>query len=119
MIYESTGVKRIINAFAYSWKGFKSAYVMEEAFRQEVWLAAVLIPLAFWVGDTGLEIIVLISSILFMLIVELLNSSIEAVVDRFGPEWNEYAGRAKDMGSAAVLLAGCIVFISWLMVVFF
>ncbi len=115
---EAKGIKRILNAFVYSWKGFKSAYEFEEAFRQEIWIAAVLIPLAFWVGDTALEFTILIGSVLLMLIVELLNSAIEAVVDLFGPEWNEYAGRAKDMGSAAVLIAGCIVLISWVSIAF-
>jgi diacylglycerol kinase (ATP) len=115
---EAKGLKRLINAGQYSWQGFCAAYKSEEAFRQEVWLAIVLIPLGFFVGDTSIEKLILVSSVLFLMIVELLNSAIEAVVDRFGPEWNQYAGMAKDMGSAAVLLAVIMLLLSWGLIVF-
>lgn len=115
----NTGLKRIFNAFIFSWQGFKAAFKYEEAFRQEVFVLLMAIPLAFWLGDTALHKALLISSVLFLMIVELLNSAIEAVVDRAGDEWNELAGRAKDMGSAAVLLATAIVAMTWISVVFF
>ena len=111
---EATGVHRLINASRYSWQGFRAAYRSEEAFRQEVWVAMVLLPLVFFVGEGAGEKIILLASVLLLMIVELLNSAIEAVVDRFGPEYNEYAGRAKDMGSAAVTLAIIIAIGIWL-----
>ena len=108
-----TGIKRIMNAFGYSCKGIQAAYKHESAFRQEVGLAIVLIPLAFWVGNNVIEWILLLSSIVFILVVEILNSAIEAVVDRTGDEIHKLSGRAKDMGSAAVFLAFVILLITW------
>ncbi len=110
----ATGLTRIFNAGIYSWKGFKAAYKNEEAFRQELYLAIVMIPAAVYLGETLLDIILLISSVLFVLLVELLNSAVEAVVDRIGDEYHELSGRAKDMGSAAVLLAIIICVGIWL-----
>ena len=98
------GFKRLINAFGFSMQGLKATYKHEEAFRQEVIVLALAIPLGIWLGDTAVEIILLIGSVLLLLIVELINSAIEATVDRFGGEIHELSGRAKDMGSAAVLV---------------
>lgn len=110
------GFKRIINAFGFSMKGFKSAYRHEEAFRQEAWLAALLIPLAFYFDVSNLERLLLILMPLFVLVVEIINSALEAVVDRFGGEHHELSGRAKDLGSAAVWLALTMLIITWLMI---
>ncbi|MDQ7015963.1 MAG: diacylglycerol kinase [Gammaproteobacteria bacterium] len=109
----NTGLKRILNAGRYSWLGLQAAYRGEAAFRQELWLVLVLAPLALWLGEGGVEKALLLGSLLIVLIVELLNSAIEAVVDRFGDEWHELSGMAKDMGSAAVLLALLLVLLTW------
>jgi len=108
-----TGISRIINAAGYSWLGFKAAYKNEAAFRQELWLCILLIPAALYFGETLLDQAILISSLLFILIVELLNSAIEAVVDRIGDEVHELSGRAKDMGSTAVFIAITMAVIIW------
>ena len=100
-----TGIKRIINAMGYSWQGLKAAYIHEAAFRQELVKVVIGIPLALWWGDNGVEYALLISTLIIILLAELVNSAIEAVVDRFGGEIHELSGRAKDMGSAVVLLA--------------
>lgn len=100
-----TSLQRLINASKYSWLGIKAAYKGEQAFREEVLALIVCIPLALWLGDTALERVLLIGSVIWVMTVELLNSAIEAVVDRFGGEIHELSGRAKDMGSAAVLFA--------------
>jgi diacylglycerol kinase (ATP) len=100
-----TGFDRIVHAGLNSLSGLKLAYTGEAAFRQEIWLAAVLLPAAFWLGRNPLEVALLAGSVLLLLIVELLNSAIEAAVDRVSPEWHELSKRAKDIGSAAVLLA--------------
>jgi len=113
-----TGVTRIIHAAGYSWQGLKAAYRYEAAFRQELLLALVLIPLAMYFGQTGLEKAVLIASVFIVLIAEILNSAIEALVDRFEGDINEYFGRAKDMGSAAVFLALMNMGICWLFILF-
>ncbi|PSJ47345.1 diacylglycerol kinase [Zobellella endophytica] len=108
-----TGLTRIISAGGYSLQGLKSAYHNEAAFRQECWLAGVLLPLAIW-WEVGLVArLLLIGSLLLVLVVELLNSAVEAVVDRIGPEHHELAGRAKDMGSAAVLLTLLLAVLTW------
>lgn len=108
-----TGIRRIINATGYSWKGICSAYKHEAAFRQELWLAVILIPAGILLGETLLDKAILVSSLLLVLVVELLNSAIESVVDRVSDEHHELAGRAKDMGSAAVLFALVIAAIVW------
>jgi diacylglycerol kinase (ATP) len=100
-----TGLRRLINAFGYSMDGFKAAYQHEDAFRQEVWLSLVLIPLAFYLEADALHRILMVGSVLLVMIVELLNSAVEAVVDRVSIERHALAKRAKDIGSAAVLLA--------------
>lgn len=111
------GITRWVKALGFTWLGLKAAYKHEEAFRQEVFLLLVSVPLAFWIGDTGLEKGALIASVLILLIVELLNSAIEAVVDRFGGEMHELSGRAKDMGSAAVFIAMINTAIVWLFII--
>ncbi|MGD8933142.1 MAG: diacylglycerol kinase [Gammaproteobacteria bacterium] len=108
-----TGIKRIINAAGYSWLGLKAAYKHESAFRQEFWSALILIPLGFYLGHDWTQKAALICSVLFVLVVELLNSGIEAVVDRIGDEPHKLSGRAKDMGSAAVLIALIIAALVW------
>ena len=99
------GLTRLFNALGYSRDGIAAAWKNEAAFREEVILAAVAIPLAFYLGKTGVERALLVGSIVFILIVEILNSAVEAVVDKASPEKHDLAKRAKDMGSAAVLLA--------------
>ncbi|HBR98682.1 MAG TPA: diacylglycerol kinase [Gammaproteobacteria bacterium] len=113
---EATGLQRLVNATRFSWQGFKAAYKSEEAFRQEVWLAILLLPLGLWLGDGAVERILLCGSVLLLMMVELLNSAVECVVDRFGPEWNKYSGRAKDMGSAAVFLAIALMLLTWALI---
>ena len=115
----NSGLTRIIKAGIFSWQGFKAAYKHEEAFRQELWLAIVLIPVAIFVGENGVEKALLVSSVLLLMLVEILNSAIEAVVDRFGSELHELSGRAKDMGSAAVFLAVVILVVTWGLVLVF
>jgi diacylglycerol kinase (ATP) len=100
-----TGLDRIVHAAINSWSGLRLAYRGESAFRQEVWLAALMLPAAFWVGRNLIEIALLAGSVALVLIVELLNSAVEAVVDRVSLEWHELSKRAKDLGSAAVLLS--------------
>ena len=114
----ATGVARLVAAFGYSMQGLKSTYVTEAAFRQEVWLAVVLIPLAWLVGSSPLEQAILIASVLLLLVVELLNSGIEKVVDRIGDDFHELSGAAKDAGSAAVLLTLGLVVVIWVGVLF-
>jgi diacylglycerol kinase (ATP) len=108
-----TGLTRIINAAGYSWLGFKAAYQHEAAFRQEIWLSIALTPVALYFGQDYAEKAVLIASLVFILLIEILNSALEAVVDRFGDEIHPLSGRAKDMGSAAVFLAFVIAILVW------
>ena len=104
---------RITRALGYSIAGLRAAYKKESAFRQELILAVVLIPLGVFLGRTGVERTLLIGSILIVMIVELLNSAVEATVDRGGKNWDKLAGRAKDMGSAAVLFALLLLGLTW------
>jgi diacylglycerol kinase (ATP) len=113
-----TGVRRLINAFGYSLEGFKAAFIHEDAFRQEVLLAIVLIPLAVYLGNSPLEQALMIASVLLVLIVELLNSAIEAAVDHTSTEHHALAKQAKDIGSAAVFIALLIVVVVWGLVLF-
>ncbi|WP_051901414.1 diacylglycerol kinase [Methylotenera sp. L2L1] len=113
-----TGIRRLINAFGYSLEGFKAAFVHEDAFRQEVFLAIVLVPLAVYVGNSPVEQALLIASVLLVLIVELLNSAIEAAVDHTSTEHHALAKQAKDIGSAAVFIALLIVAVVWGLVLF-
>jgi diacylglycerol kinase (ATP) len=110
----TTGIRRVINAAGYSLKGFKSAWLFEAAFRQEVTLCIIFSIVAFMLPVSHIERILMIVSLLLVVIVELINSAIEAVVDRVGDDWNELSGRAKDIGSAAVFLSLCIVFFVWI-----
>tara|TARA_R110000822_G_scaffold159476_26_gene299588 strand:- start:16712 stop:17086 length:375 start_codon:yes stop_codon:yes gene_type:complete len=110
--------RRMVNASNYSRQGLLSCFKHEEAFRVEVVLATVLIPLALIVADTPVELILLVGSVLLVLMVELLNSAVEAVVDRIGEEHHELSGRAKDQGSAAVMLSLGLVLITWLLIGF-
>ncbi|MFO7749155.1 MAG: diacylglycerol kinase [Desulfobacteraceae bacterium] len=107
------GVQHIIRATGYSLKGLKGALAHEEAFRQEIWASAVLMPLALFLGQGGVEKAVLCASLLLVLIVELINSAIEAVVDRIGKENHPLSGMAKDLGSAAVMVSLINVVIVW------
>lgn len=109
----NTGIRRVIRATRYSAQGFAHAWKHEAAFRQEATIAVLLVPVALWLGRTPTEQLLLIASCAMVLVVELLNSAIEAVVDRFGDEPHELSGRAKDMGSAAVLLSLLIVGAIW------
>lgn len=113
------GLVRIIKATHYSWQGLRAAYRHEAAFRQEIWLCLMLVPLGLYLGEGGLEKALLVGSVLLIPVVEILNSAIEAVVDRFGDEMHELSGRAKDMGSAAVALVIGVVVVVWILVLFF
>ena len=99
-----TGLNRIVHATGYSIAGLRTAY-RESAFRQESWLALVLVPLAFWVGRGWVEVALLAGTVLLVLIVELLNTGIEVAIDRISLEWHDLSGRAKDLASAAVFLS--------------
>lgn len=112
---KAIGVKRIINAFFYSMDGLKATFKSEAAFRQELLLAAIGIPLAFFLTAHNLERAVMIGSLLLVLIVELLNSAIEAVVNKASPEPHPLAKHAKDAGSAAVLVALILAGIVWIL----
>jgi diacylglycerol kinase (ATP) len=113
-----TGLRRIWNALFYSIDGLKAAYRHEDAFRQEVWLAAVMIPLALLLPAPGMGKALMIASVLVVLIVELLNSAVEATVDRVSLEQHRLAKRAKDIGSAAVLFSLINVVVVWMLVLF-
>ena len=115
---KNTGIKRLFLAFGYSIKGLKSAFKYEAAFRQELLLAFILIPIAFIVNVSQVERILLISPIILVLMFEIVNSAIEAVVDRIGSEFHELAGRAKDMGSAAVLIGLFLTAYIWIEILF-
>lgn len=108
-----TGLRRLINAFGYSMDGIKAAYHNEDAFRQEVLMAIVLIPLALYLGESAIARALMIGSVLLVIIVELLNSAIEATVDRISLENHQLAKRAKDIGSAAVLITLINMIVIW------
>lgn len=111
-----TGLRRLWNAFGYSLDGFRAAYKHEDAFRQEVLLAVIMVPLALWlpVGNIGKAL--MIGSVLLVIVVELLNSAIEATVDRISLDSHDLAKRAKDIGSAAVLVSLINVLVVWALV---
>ena len=111
-----TGLQRVLNAMRYSLEGFAAAARHEDAFRQELMLAAVLVPLGLWLGNNGVERALLVGSVLLVLVVELLNSAIEATVDRVSLEDHLLAKRAKDLGSAAVMMSLATVAAVWLLV---
>ena len=100
-----TGLRRLVNAFGYSIAGTLAAFKHEDAFRQEVVLAVLLTPVALYFGETAIDQALMISSLLFIIVVELLNSSIEATVDRISVKRHKLAKRAKDIGSAAVFFS--------------
>jgi len=111
-----TGIKKLWFASIYSAKGLKACYQSEYAFRLEIWLAVVLLPLGYWLGETSIEKVLLIIPIFLVLIVEMLNSAIEAVVDRVGIEHHELSGYAKDIASAAVLISLIIFLLTWIII---
>ncbi|MCG6965907.1 MAG: diacylglycerol kinase [Chromatiaceae bacterium] len=113
---QTGGLIRILRAVGYSLAGFRACYRHEAAFRQEVLLALLLIPLGLWLGDGGAEQALLVGSWILVMIVELLNSAIEATVDRFGPEHHKLSGRAKDIGSASVFLAISLAAAVWALI---
>ena len=113
MANNTTGLTRIIKAAGYSWKGFRAAWANEAAFRQEGVTAIVAVIIACFLDVDAITRVLLIGSVLLVMIVEILNSAIEAVVDRIGSEFHELSGRAKDMGSAAVLLSIITAVITW------
>ncbi len=112
----ATGLARLLNAARFSLQGLRATYQNEEAFRQECLLLAVAIPLALWLGDTAFERVALIAAVLLVMVVEVLNSAIESVVDRISDEHHSLSGRAKDQASAAVLLSVLIAVAIWLAV---
>jgi diacylglycerol kinase (ATP) len=111
-----TGLQRVLNAAGYSWAGLSAAFRHEDAFRQEVFLAVLLIPLALYLGESGIARALMIGAVLGVLIVELLNSALEAAVDRISLEHHLLIKRAKDMGSAAVMIALVNVVAVWTLV---
>ncbi len=110
------GPRRILLATKWSLQGLRFAWLYESSFRLEVYLLAVLGPLGLWLGQTGIERVLLVGSGLLVLSIELLNSAIEAVIERYGAEHHELAGRAKDMGSAAVFVLMINVVMTWALI---
>ncbi|VTP16109.1 Diacylglycerol kinase [Phytobacter ursingii] len=113
MANNTTGITRIIKAAGYSWKGVRAAWINEAAFRQEGVAVIIAIIIASFVDVDAITRVLLIGSVVLVMIVEILNSAIEAVVDRIGSEFHELSGRAKDMGSAAVLMAILLALFTW------
>lgn len=113
MANNTTGLTRIIKAAGYSWKGLRAAWINEAAFRQEGVAVLLAVVIACWLDVDVITRVLLISSVMLVMIVEILNSAIEAVVDRIGSEYHELSGRTKDMGSAAVLIAIIVAVITW------
>ena len=113
-----TGIKRILNATSYSIAGFKAAFSNEEAFRQIVWINIILIPISFFVDVSRVEQALMIGVCLLAIIIELLNSAIEAVVDRISLDQHPLSKNAKDMGSAAQFVAQAIIFFTWVIILF-
>ncbi len=111
------GPHQLLGAFMWSMKGLRAAYRYEASFRLDAYLAIVLIPLGLWLGHGGVEKLLLAGIPLLLLSVELLNSAIEAVVDKVSPDFHELAGRAKDMGSAAVFMLVLLTGLSWLLLI--
>jgi diacylglycerol kinase (ATP) len=112
----ATGIKRVIDAAGYSVQGLKAAWINEAAFRQELVLLVVLTVVTFFLPVTKFEQLAMVASMFLVVIVELINSAIEAAVDRIGSEHHELSGRAKDIGSAAVFVSMCFVAITWLVI---
>ena len=114
----ATGLRRLIKATGYSLAGLKAAWVHEEAFRLETLIVVVMTPLALWLGEDSVERVLMIGSLLLLLITELVNSGIEAAVDRMGQEHHELSGRAKDIASATVFVAVINIAVVWGMLLF-
>ena len=114
---QRTGLNRVWHATGHSWAGLRAGWG-ETAFRQEAIAAMVLVPLAFWLGRSWVEVALLAGSVVIVMIVELLNTGIETAIDRIGPEWHDLSKRAKDMGSAAVLLALLLCMGTWAAAIF-
>jgi diacylglycerol kinase (ATP) len=114
--HKPTGITRLLRAFGYSFQGFRHAWREEAAFRQELALSMLVIPLGLYLGRSGVERALLVSPMLLILVVEILNSAVEAVVDRSGTERHPLAGMAKDMGSAAVMLSFALLGTVWLLI---
>jgi diacylglycerol kinase (ATP) len=112
----NTGLTQVWKATVYSAQGLHAAWKHESAFRQELVLGLILLPISFWISNTWVEVAVLMGVCFLVLIVELLNSAIEAVVDRVGPEHHDLAGQAKDMGSAAVMLSLIMALGTWILI---
>ncbi|WP_158781689.1 diacylglycerol kinase [Pantoea sp. BAV 3049] len=113
-----TGLTRIIKAAGYSWKGLRAAWHNEAAFRQEAIAVIVAIVVACWLDVNAITRVLLIGSVVLVIIIEIINSAIEAVVDRIGSDFHPLSGRAKDMGSAAVLLAILLALFTWITLLF-
>jgi len=113
------GADRVMKAFGASYRGFRGAFADEAAFRQELAVALVVVPLGLYLGKSGVERALLVAPMILVLIVELLNSAIEATVDRVGLEHHELSGLAKDLGSAAVLSSFGLLGLTWLLILFF
>lgn len=113
MANNTTGFTRIIKAAGYSWKGVRAAWINEAAFRQEAVAVILAIAIACWLNVDAITRVLLIGSVALVMIVEILNSAIEAVVDRIGTDFHELSGRAKDMGSAAVLMSILLALATW------
>ncbi len=111
------GLSRIWHALGYSWAGLRAGW-HETAFRQELLASLLLLPAAFWLGGNWLETVLLAGTVILIMIVELLNTGIETAIDRIGPEWHDLSKRAKDMGSAAVLLSLLLCAGTWTMALF-
>lgn len=108
-----TGIERVIDATGYSFRGLAATFRNEAAFRQELGMCLLLFPVSFWLASNALEWLALVTPLFLLLIVELLNSAIEAAIDRIGAERHDLSGRAKDMGSAAVFVCLLLLFVSW------
>jgi diacylglycerol kinase (ATP) len=114
--YKPTGFTRIFKAARVSWMGLSGAFREEAAFRQELALALVVIPLGLWLGHSGVERALLVTPMFVVLVVELINSAIETTIDRIGPERHKLSGLAKDIGSAAVLMSLLLLAVVWVLV---
>lgn len=117
-LHKPRGLDRLLRSFGNSAKGLAGCWREEEAFRQEVWLAFFVVPGGMWLGHNGIERVMLVAPMLLILVVELLNSAVEAAIDRIGTERHALSGLAKDMGSAAVLLSFLLLIATWGLVLF-
>lgn len=114
----NTGLRRLINACKFSAQGFKATFKTEAAFRQECYLGLIALPLSFIIASTVIEWLLLVTSFLLIMLTEVINSALEAVVDRFGSEHHTLSGKAKDAGSAAVSIAIIMALLVWLSIIF-